>query len=100
MSGGNWLVWAEYSDVMAKLCRYDEAVAAYRKAMPLRPKPRFWDCEESIFHICMIHGDMKGTLETQQQMLQVNLENWTTEGETVDAIKWEIRHLEGMIESR
>ncbi len=54
---GDWLVWAEYGDMMARLCHYDEAVASYRKAMPMHPKPRFWDCEESIFHICMIRGD-------------------------------------------
>lgn len=46
-----WIVWAEYADCMVKLCRYEEAILAYKKAMPMRPKPRFYDCEQSVAHI-------------------------------------------------
>ena len=79
---------------MAKLCRYEEAVQSYKKSMLPRPKPRFVDCEESVYHICMIQGNLKGALAMQQQMLQIVLEDWTAEGEMVDEIKRKIRNLE------
>lgn len=93
-----WVVWATYGDIMAKLCRYDEAVKYYKKAMPMRPKPRFIDCEEVVAQICMIRGDPEGALEMQKQRLQIIREDWTTEGETVDEVQREIRKLEEMIQ--
>lgn len=92
-----WIVWAEYADMMAKLCRYDEAVEYYKKAMPMRPKPRFIDCEGSVAQICMIRGDLEGALEMQKQRLQIIREDWTTEGETVDEVQREIQKLEAML---
>lgn len=89
-----WVVWNEYADCMAKLCRYDEAIAYYRKAQPMRPKPRFTDCEEAISHICLIQGDIDGAIDAQKQMLQIMYEDWTTEGEGVDSILREIQRLE------
>ena len=93
----NWVVWAEYADVMAKLCRYDEAVFYYQKAMPLRPRPRCIDCEEAIAHICLIRSDPEGALRMKQQSLQIILEDWTTEGEAVHEIQREIRSLEARL---
>ena len=79
-----WVVWTSYADCMANLCRYDEAIEYYKKAMPMRPKPRFVDCEEAVGHICEIRGDYKGALEMYEQILQITFEDWTTEGELVD----------------
>ena len=89
-----WVVWAEYADCMAKLCRYDEAVQYYKKAMPMRPKPRFIDCEQAVSQICEIQGDIAGAIEMQQQMLSVTKEDWCTEGESIDSILREIARLE------
>ena len=91
-----WVVWAEYADKMAKLCRYDEAIEYYKKAMPMRPKPRFTDCEEAVSHICEILGDIDGAIEMQKQMLAVTKEDWCTEGELVDSIYREIERLRNM----
>lgn len=88
-----WVVWATYADFMAKLCRYEEAIRYYKKAMPMRPKPRFTDCEEAVAHIYEIQGNYAAAIEMNRQRLQVVLEDWTTEGETVDAIHREIRRL-------
>lgn len=89
-----WIVWAEYANVMAKLCRYNEAIEYYKKAMNMRPKPRFIDCEDAVAQICMIRGDIEGALAMQRQRLQIIKEDWTTEGEAVDQVQREIRKLE------
>lgn len=90
-------VWHEMGSIHAKLGRYDEAVEYYKKAMPLRKAPRFTDCEDAISQICLIKGDIPGAIEMQKQMRAVVVEDWTDEGEAVDAIDREIRRLEDML---
>lgn len=91
-----WQVWFEYGSIMAKLGRYEDALEYFRKCQPMRPKPRFTDCEDAISQIRMILGDIDGAIEAQRQMLQVMKEDWTSEGESVDSILREIKHLEGL----
>ncbi len=93
----NWMVWAEYASIMAKLARYDEAEAVYRKCMPMRPRPRFTDCEDAVSQLRLIRGDIPGAIEMQKQMLTVMREDWTTEGESVDSILREIKRLEALL---
>ncbi len=93
----NWIVWAQYADCMAKLCRYEDAIAYYQKAMPMRPKPRFTDCEEAVAHIYEIQGNYAAAIEMNRQLLQVIREDWTTEGEAVDYRLREISRLEELI---
>ena len=90
----NWVVWAEYGDVFAKLGRYDEAVFYYKKAMPLRTRPRFVDCEDAVAHICLIRGDLEGAIQMKRDSLRIIQEDWTTEGEAVHEVQREIRSLE------
>lgn len=92
-----WIVWAEYGSIMSKLGRYEEAVEYYKKAMPMRPKPRFTDCEHAVAQICLIRGDIEGAIEMQKQMLQLVKEDWSGEGESVDYILREIRRLEALL---
>jgi len=92
-----WIVWAEYADCMAKLCRYDEAIQAYKKAMPMRPMPRFTDCEEAVAHICEIQGDYQGALKMYRQALQIVREDWALEGETVDYWLRQICRVESLL---
>ena len=91
-----WIVWAEYGSILAKLGRYEEAIIYYKKAMPMRPKPRFIDCEDAVSQLCLIQGDVAGAIEAQKQMLEIMKEDWTTEGESVDSIVREIRRLEAL----
>lgn len=91
-----WQVWFEYGSIMAKLGRYEEVLEYFKKCQPMRPKPRFTDCEDAISQICMILGDIDGAIEAQKQMLQIMKEDWTTEGESVDSILREIKRLEGL----
>ena len=91
-----WQVWFEYGSILAKLGRYEEALTYFKKCQPMRPSPRFTDCEDAISQICMILGDIDGAIEAQRQMLQIMKEDWTTEGESVDSILREIKRLESM----
>ena len=93
----NWLVWAQYADCMAKLCRYEEAIQFYQKAMPMRPAPRFIDCEQAVAHIYEIQGNYRGAVEMNRQALQITCEDWTTEGELVDFLQREIHRLEELL---
>ena len=91
----NWVVWSSCGDAMARLCRYDEAIAYYRKAMPLREKPRFCDCEECIAHILEIQGDYAGAAQMQREIIALLREDWdVTEGELVEFRLREIARLE------
>lgn len=96
----NWVVWATYGDICAKLCNYDEAIQYYQKAMSMRVKPRFIDCEDAIAQICMIRGDLEGALQMQKQMLQITMEDWTTEGKLVDEIQQKIHNLELVLKDK
>ena len=93
-SPDKWIVWAEYADCMAKICRYDEAIRYYEKAMPMRPKPRFTDCEQAVAQICEIQGKIDRAIEMYQRMITITKEDWTTEGEGIDYIMREIARLE------
>ena len=91
-----WQGWFEYGSILAKLGRYEESLAYFKKCQPMRPKPRFTDCEDAISQICVILGDIDGAIEAQKQMLGIMKEDWTTEGESVDSILREIQRLEGL----
>ncbi len=96
-----WIVWAEYADEMAQLCRYDEAVEYYEKAMPMRPAPPFTDSEEAVAHICEIRGDYDGAIEMQRRILDMLRADWgIREGEGVDATEREIRRLEELRDAK
>lgn len=92
----DWRALFEYASILAKLSRYEEAEAVFRKCMPLRPKPRFTDFEDAVSQLCLIRGDIDGAIEMQKQMLSIVREDWTTEGELVDQILREITRLEAM----
>ena len=65
--------------------------------MPLRKKPRFTDCEDAISQIYEIQGNIAGAIEMQKAMRTVILEDWTTEGEAVDAVDREIERLQKLL---
>ena len=90
----SWIVWASYGDAMAKLGRYEEAIVHYRRAMDLRPKPRYIDCEEAVADICEILGDHPGAIAMREQILDIMKTDWgETEGEGIDFHLREIERL-------
>ena len=92
----HWIVWVEYASCMAKIGRYDEAIVYYKKAMPMRPKPRFTDCEDAVSQICEMHGDYEEAIAMQEQMLAITKEDWGDEGESVDMVLREIKRLRAL----
>ena len=90
----NWVVWESYADVMARLCRYDEAIEAYKKAMPLRDDPPFIDCEEALSHLYELKGDYEAAVEMQEKIIELMKTHWgETEGEGIDFRLREIERL-------
>ncbi|MBQ9147964.1 MAG: helix-turn-helix domain-containing protein [Oscillospiraceae bacterium] len=94
--GRDWMIRFEYANTVAKLGRYDEAVEYYKAAMPLRPHPRFTDCEDAVAQICLIKGDIDGAIEMNRQILDIVREDWDSEEETMEFILREIQRLEQM----
>lgn len=93
-----WVVWFEYADQMARLCRYDEAIAAYEKASPLRPRPQFVDAEESLADIYEIQGEYEMAIEMHRRIIEIMAEQWGfTEGESVDIHYREIKRLQNLM---
>lgn len=93
----DWLPWAVYGDNMAKLARWDAALAAHEKAMALREKPRFVDCEETVARIHEVLGDYPAAAQTHRRIIEIMREDWNvTEGEGVDVHWREIERLEGV----
>ncbi len=90
-------VWHELGSCYAKLGRYDEAVVFYKKSMPLRKRPRWTDCEDAIAQIYELQGNIPGAIEMQKAMRAIIIEDWTAEGEAVDAVDREIARLEAKL---
>ena len=87
-----WVVWASKADNMARLCRYGDAIACYRKAMELQPHPRYTDSPEAIAQIAEIQGNLPLAIEMRQECLRIIRDEWNiTEGELVDK---ELRELD------
>ena len=81
-----WQSWVSRASELAKLCRYEEAVADYRKAMALMPHPQFVDPPEAIAQICEICGDYSGAISSYETVIALLREDWNiTQGETIDA---------------
>ena len=92
---GEWCVWFQMGDAMARSCQWEQAVAYYRKGLALQKPPRFVDGLESIAQICQITGDLPEAIAALEEELEVLARDWdTTEGETADVVRRRIRALE------
>lgn len=90
----SWLSWFCRADCMAKLCRYDEAVTYYRKAMELQPKPRYADMPEAIAQISEICGDYDTAISMREICLEIIQTDWgITSGEILDLHRRELMRL-------
>lgn len=90
----NWLSWASRADCMASLCRYDEAIEFYQKAIELQPSPKFVDSAEAIAQISEIRGDLNTAIAMREKCIAICRTDWDlTVGEWVDCHKREIDRL-------
>lgn len=97
----DWLVWFSMGDVMARMGRYDQALAHYRKALAFQPRPRYVDPWESMAQVCQIQGDWAGAVQALEEELAVLAQDWdTTTGETADRLRRRIGQLRARISPR
>lgn len=84
--GDMWQAWASRASELAKLCRYDEAVADYERAMSLMPHPQLTDPVEAIAQLCELRGDCAGAIRAYERVVSILREDWSiTQGELLDA---------------
>lgn len=90
----SWLARFSWADCMARLCRYDEAMEGYAKALALQPKPRYTDMPEAMAQIAEIRGDIPTAIAMREKCMEICREDWNiTEGELLDAHRREIQRL-------
>jgi transcriptional regulator with XRE-family HTH domain len=93
-----WRAWSSRGDCMAKLCRYDEAIAYYANGYELQPHPKFTDSLEATAHIYSIQGQYKKAAEKLEEIIALLAADWSiTEGKTVDFYRGEIAGLRSLI---
>lgn len=90
----NWLSWSSKADCFARLCRYDEAMLCYEKALEMQPSPKYTDHPEAMSLIAEIKGDYEKAIEYRKKAIKICKTDWNiTEGEGVDFHKREIERL-------
>lgn len=93
----DWLAYANMADAMAYACRYDEAIAYYRKAFELQPSPKFTDAQITAAHIYELQGNYDAAIASCYEQLEVMKTEWEiTEGCEVDQVRKEIERLRNL----
>lgn len=91
----DWLSWFSRADAMARLCRYDEALAYYEKALSLQPSPKFTDSPEAMAQIYEIQGDYDRAIGMRERCIELLRADWElAEGEPVDKHRCSIARLQ------
>lgn len=97
----DWLPWALHGDCMARLCRYDEAIGSYEKALALQPPPRYVDSPEAIAQIAEIQGDYEKAIAMREACIDICRSDWNmTDEEALESHKREIARLQEKIKNR
>lgn len=87
-----WLSWSCKGDLMARLCRFEDAIRCYEHALEIQPAPRYMDAAESISLIAEITGDFEKAIEMRKLAIEICKTDWKiTEGELIDS---ELREIE------
>lgn len=94
-----WLPWSCKGDLMARLCRFDEALACYEHALEIQPPPRYMDIPESMSCIAEAMGDYEKAIEFRRKAIELTEKEWhIEEGEWVDFHKREIERIKNKME--
>lgn len=92
--GNDWLAFASMADVMASICRYEEAIGYYKKAQQLQTSPKYTDAQTAVAHIYEIQGKFEEAINTLNEQLEILKTEWNlTEGREVERIYREIHRL-------
>ncbi len=90
----DWLAYACMADAMAYACRYDEAIAYYKKAFEIQPSPKYCDAQITAAHIYEIKGNYDAAIASRYAQLEVMKNEWNiTEGCEVEEVHDEINRL-------
>lgn len=90
----DWLAYASMANAMAFACRYDEAIAYYKKAFELQPSPKYCDAQITAAHIYEIQGNYDAAIASCYEQLEVLKGEWNiTEGRDVERVCEEINRL-------
>ncbi len=93
-----WLAWSSKGDIFARLCRYDNAMECYKRALDMQPKPRYTDIPEAMSFIAEIQGDFENAVKYRKLAIEICKNEWNiTEGETIDMQERKIANLRGKI---
>ena len=89
-----WEAYVMRASALAELCRYDDAIADYKRSMELMPHPQFVDPAEAIAQICEIRGDYETAILYYEKVIAIEKADWNeTQGEAVDAPRRAIARL-------
>ncbi len=92
--GEDWLAQLSMADCLTHICRYEEAVSYYQKALQLQPKPRYTDAWLSMAQIYEIQEKYEDAIHSWEQVEKICREEWHyTEGEALDRPAREIARL-------
>lgn len=93
--GEDWLTWLSSGDILARMGKYEEAKACYRKYLDLQNAPRYTDGCSATAQICEIQGDYAGAIQATREEIALLASDWdTTTGETVEQFLRKIAELE------
>ena len=75
------MVYSCLGDALVKLERYEEAIAAYRRAAKLETAPCYIDNWDSIGQICEMQQKWEEAAQAYEHVLDIQREDWqATEG--------------------
>ena len=72
----NWLVYLCRADCHAREADYPAAIADYRRAASLQPKPRYTDVWDSIAQLSRLCGDRASEAEAYERIIAILQEDW------------------------
>ena len=92
----------QMGDYMARIGRYEEAKAHYRRSMEVQTRrPRYLDGIMSVAAVCEIQGDLDGAIAAQEELIELTKGEWeTTSGEELDFHYREIERLKAKKEKK
>lgn len=92
--GPAWLGAISLAERMERLCRYDEALAGYRKASDLAEKPRYVDPQIAMAQIYEALGRYDDAIRAREEEIAIKQAEWgIVSGEAINAPTREIARL-------
>lgn len=95
----DWMAQLCMADCLAHICRYDEAVPYYKKALELQPKPRYTDAWLSMAQIYEIQGKYEEAVCAWENVIRIGKEEWDCreDEELIAHPRQEISRLKGLM---